>query len=211
MLLLNAIYLLYQYCEKEYFFFLKLVKLRLFPAEISAFFVKLIKDTIHVREEHGVVRPDMIQQLLEARKGKKHEESPNGIIDTGFATVDESALTANKNVKQSLTDLDLAAQALIFFFAGFDTVSTLMYFMSYELALNPNIQQRLQKEIDDTLKECNGDLTYEALLKMKYMDMVVCGMYAIIYYLPSINFHILLSLFLIIQIFSIFLITYLII
>ncbi|KAK9752578.1 Cytochrome P450 [Popillia japonica] len=48
-----------------------------------------------------------------------------------------------------------------------------MSFMGYELVVNPDIQIRLQKEIDDTLEECNGKLTYEALLKMKYMDMVI--------------------------------------
>ncbi|KAK9752523.1 Cytochrome P450 [Popillia japonica] len=69
--------------------------------------------------------------------------------------------------------MDIAAQAMIFFLAGFDSVSVLMSFMGYELVANPDIQTTLQKEIDDTLTECNGKLTYEALLKMKYMDMVI--------------------------------------
>ncbi|GJQ77433.1 hypothetical protein Trydic_g20831 [Trypoxylus dichotomus] len=155
--------------------FCKLVGLKLFPEDIYNFFMKLIRDTIHMRETQGIVRPDMINQLLEARKGKKfYEEPSNGIVDTGFATVQESTIhTANKP-KQEFTDVDIAAQALIFFFAGFDSVSTLMCFMGYELAVQPDIQKKLQDEIDETLRECNGKLTYEALMKMKYMDMVIC-------------------------------------
>ncbi|KAK9752567.1 Cytochrome P450 [Popillia japonica] len=154
--------------------FCKAINLQLFSSDIYHFFNKLIKDTIQARETHGTVRPDMIHLLLEARKGKKVVDSPTEVIDTGFATVQESAIHTNSTKPiQEITDMDIAAQAMIFFFAGFDSVSVLMSFMGYELVLNPDIQKRLQEEIDDTLKQCNGKLTYEALLKMKYMDMVI--------------------------------------
>ncbi|KAK9752572.1 Cytochrome P450 [Popillia japonica] len=170
----------------------KAMKIRLFPSEIYDFFINLTKDTIKARETHGIVRPDMINLLLEARKGKKIDDTSNGVVDarnskkiddtsngvvdTGFATVQESAIhnTSPTKQNQGLTDVDIAAQAMIFFFAGFDSVSTLLCFMAYELVVNPDVQKRLQEEIDDTLRECNGKLTYEALLKMKYMDMIIC-------------------------------------
>ncbi|KAI4464076.1 cytochrome p450 [Holotrichia oblita] len=152
----------------------KAIKLQLFPGDVYHFFKKLIKDTIQARETHGTIRPDMIHLLLEARKGRKLDDSSTEVIDTGFATVQESSIHTNSTTPiQEITDLDIAAQAMIFFFAGFDSVSVLMSFMGYELVANPDIQTRLQEEIDDTLKECKGKLTYEALLKMKYMDMVV--------------------------------------
>lgn len=45
--------------------------------------------------------------------------------------------------------------------------------LAYELARNPNIQDRLINEIDDTNSALDGaDVTYEALNKMKYLDMV---------------------------------------
>ncbi|KAF5272259.1 hypothetical protein FQR65_LT17480 [Abscondita terminalis] len=68
---------------------------------------------------------------------------------------------------------DIIAQALNFIFGGLETSTTVMTFIAYELALNENIQKRLQQEIDDTLFDCRGKLTYEALQSMKYMDMVV--------------------------------------
>ncbi|KAK9752573.1 Cytochrome P450 [Popillia japonica] len=155
--------------------FCKAINLKLFPDDIYNFFMKLIKDTIQTRETQRIVRPDMINLLIEARKGKKNDDTSNGVIDTGFATVQESSIHTNPTKsKQELTDVDIAAQAMIFFFAGFDSVSTLMYFMGYELVVNPDVQKRLQEEIDETLRECNGKLTYEALMKMEYMDMVVC-------------------------------------
>ncbi|RZC32285.1 p450 domain containing protein, partial [Asbolus verrucosus] len=47
-----------------------------------------------------------------------------------------------------------------------------MCFMSYELGVNSDIQERLRQEIDETMESCNGKITYEALMSMKYMDMV---------------------------------------
>jgi cytochrome P450 len=72
-------------------------------------------------------------------------------------------------------DDDITAQTLLFFMAGFDTASTLLSFASLQLAMNPDIQSRLQDEIDETLKEDGGKLTYEALHGIKYLDMVVSG------------------------------------
>jgi cytochrome P450 family 9 len=73
-------------------------------------------------------------------------------------------------------DDDLAAQAVLFFLAGFDTASTLLCFASHQLATHPDIQSRLQEEIDMTLKKDGGNLTYETVLGMKYLDMVISGM-----------------------------------
>jgi len=42
--------------------------------------------------------------------------------------------------------------------------------------MHPDIQSRLQEEIDITLKESGGKLTYDATQNMTYLDMVVSGM-----------------------------------
>lgn len=150
--------------------------MQVFSREVSNFFKQLVSDTIKVREERNIVRQDMINLLLEARKGiKKHEE--NGVIDTGFSTAQESDEFAGKSTKTTryISDMDITSQAMIFFFGGFDSVSGLMCFIGYELATNPEIQDKLREEIWCTLEECGGKLAYEALFEMKYMDMVVSG------------------------------------
>lgn len=149
--------------------------LRVFSEEVCRFFRTLVVGNMKEREAKGIVRPDMIHLLMEAKKGQlKHDDHITGVMDKGFAVIEESAVVKEeKRQKIQLTDDDVTAQALIFFFAGFDTVSILMCFVAYELAVNPVIQQRLQEEVDFTLEECKGRLTYEALLKMEYLDMVI--------------------------------------
>ncbi|KAJ8916091.1 hypothetical protein NQ315_004457 [Exocentrus adspersus] len=87
--------------------------------------------------------------------------------------VPKNNIPAKSKPVKDLSEIDVVAQAMIFFLAGFDSVSTLMCFTTYELAANPDIQDRLRQEVMTTLDECGGKITYEGLLKMKYLDMVV--------------------------------------
>jgi cytochrome P450 family 6 len=69
----------------------------------------------------------------------------------------------------------LAAQAFVFFLAGFETSSATMSFCLYELSLHQDIQERLREEIDVVLKKYDGKITYEAIQEMEYLDKVVSG------------------------------------
>lgn len=63
----------------------------------------------------------------------------------------------------------------MFFAAGFETSSTTLSFAFYELAVNPEIQKKLQNEIDSNLEENDQKLTYEGITKMEYLEWVVQG------------------------------------
>ncbi|KAF7278759.1 hypothetical protein GWI33_007992 [Rhynchophorus ferrugineus] len=126
----------------------KMFKMTMFRKEVNDFFTALISDTVPTREKENIYRPDMLQNLIDARK--KNGE------------------------KESFTIEDITAQAAIFFFAGFDSVSSVMSFTSYELALNQDIQDKLRKEILDISEENDGNITYDVIKQMKYLDMVIC-------------------------------------
>lgn len=74
-----------------------------------------------------------------------------------------------------LTVEELAAQAFIFFLAGFDTSSTTLAFCFYELAFNPIVQQRARDEIRDRLQRHGGKLSYEAIMEIQYIDQIIKG------------------------------------
>ncbi|GBP58407.1 Cytochrome P450 9e2 [Eumeta japonica] len=99
-------------------------------------------------------------------------ESINDEKDAGFATAEESAI-GKKVIKQVWEDDYLVAQAIIFFFGGFDTVSTAMVFLLYELAVNPDVQHRLREEIDGCHEMYEGKIEYDKINQLKYLDMVV--------------------------------------
>ncbi|RLU15511.1 hypothetical protein DMN91_012505 [Ooceraea biroi] len=124
----------------------RIIGLKFVRKQVMNFFHDLVDTTIKTRDEKGIVRPDMLQLMMENR-GK--EGKPDMSID------------------------DMISQAFIFFFGGFDSTSTLMCFAAHEIAINPNVQEALQNEIDKVLEETNGQGTYEAINNMEYLDAVI--------------------------------------
>lgn len=103
--------------------FMKYFKVQLFDKEIETFFQEAVQEMMKIREEKGIIRHDMINLLIQAKKGNlSHEVKDDEKISEGFATVEESNL-GKSQVKTVWDDDDLAAQCFIFFFAGFDTVT----------------------------------------------------------------------------------------
>lgn len=168
-------------------FILKFILLRTFPKimekfgfdfiekDTDTFFRSMVLDTMKAREEHKIFRPDMINILMQVRKGTLDagdEQQQVGAND-GFATVEESSV-GRAVVKRKWNDSQIIAQCFLFFVAGFDTSSNLLTFVAYELLANPDVQQTLYEEIKATHESRQGKrLDYDALQKMKYMDQVI--------------------------------------
>ncbi|XP_017864588.1 PREDICTED: probable cytochrome P450 9h1 [Drosophila arizonae] len=131
---------------------MKSLGLSILDEKMINYFRSLVFDAIKFREKNSIIRPDMIHLLMEAQRKVNESEESN----------------------KKFTDDDLLAQCLLFFFAGFETVSTCLCFVTYELCMNPTVQQQLYEEILDVEQQLQGKpLDYDSLMHMKYMDMVV--------------------------------------
>lgn len=143
------------------------------PRDSTKFFKKLVKDTIDHRRKTKETRPDVIQLLIQAQDGTLTHEPEHKDDHGGFAVIEESDI-GKKGVKQTWSDVEIAAQCFLFFVAGFDTTSTLLTFASYELAVNDDVQEKIFKEIQETKGKLMGKpINYELLQKMEYLDAFV--------------------------------------
>lgn len=55
--------------------------------------------------------------------------------------------------RRLLTNEELVAQCLLFLLAGYETTSTTLAYIMYEMSVNPEAQKRLQEEIDELFPE----------------------------------------------------------
>ncbi|XP_047000613.1 cytochrome P450 6k1-like [Schistocerca americana] len=133
------------------------------PKDITEYFTCVVDDTVKHREKTGIIRKDFMQLMIQLRN--------NGYVDDSFSiTGKKGAEHGNK----TLTTKEMAAQAWVFFLGGFETSSTTVSFCQYELFRHPDIQKKLQEEVDDVMRKTNGDVTYDDIMtKMPYMEKVV--------------------------------------
>lgn len=73
---------------------------------------------------------------------------------------------------KALSDIEVLAQSIIFIFAGYETTSNALSFIMHTLATHPDVQKKLQQEIDTTLPN-KAFPTYDVMMEMEYLDMVV--------------------------------------
>lgn len=55
------------------------------------------------------------------------------------------------HIPTALTDIEVLAQAFIFIFAGYEPTSNTLGFLAYELAMHPDVQEKVLQEIDTVL------------------------------------------------------------
>lgn len=145
-------------------FLTKLFKIRFGDVDVTKFILDIMNQSINYREKNQIVRKDFLQILMRLRKGEKMQEED--VVDgNANGTINEEPLSLN----------DMAGQSYIYIVAGDSPSSGTMSFCIHELAKNLHIQQEAFQEISSVLEKYDGNLTYESLSEMKYLDACIDG------------------------------------
>lgn len=131
--------------------FLDFIQVRLVNKKVSDFFIKVLKENIEKREKDSIEIDDFLNLLIK--------------------------MLGKENGEGSLTFNQLAAQAFVFFIAGYDTTSTTLNFCFIELAMNQDVQDKLRSAILEELKKCDDQIDYQNIMEIEYLNMVVNGKY----------------------------------
>ncbi|CAD7084746.1 unnamed protein product [Hermetia illucens] len=150
--------------------------LMIFSKDNKNLFYKMIIENMNTREKNNIHRPDLINLLMQIRKGELHHEDGNDDAEhESIAAVKEEIHNhGNISAKKLWTDNEIIAQCFLFFIAGFETSSATLRYLAYELATNPEVQEKLVTEIDKLHENLDGShLSYEKIQSLKYLDMVI--------------------------------------
>lgn len=146
---------------QPFFWFCKLIPFRIIiiylfirfvTDEMDKFIRDIVKNAVKYRKENNIIANDYLGSLLQ-------------ILDKRRET-------------ETLLDFDYTNEICIHFTGlmtdGMETSSTFMQFMLYGIAANPDVQERLKAEIDG-IYEKYGQLTYESIQEMNYLDNIFNG------------------------------------
>lgn len=115
---------------------------------VSKYVLNLITSVIKARtEDPSLVRKDFIQTAMEWMENAKEEER--------------------------ITIEMCAAQAFLFYIAGYETNAATASFCIYELCRYPTWMEKAQTEVDALMKKRNGKILYEDLAELKVVDMCI--------------------------------------
>ncbi|XP_051155354.1 probable cytochrome P450 6a14 isoform X2 [Leptopilina boulardi] len=148
------------FCSKV----LDILKVPFIPKDVAYFFNTVFTDVINQRRNNHLVRKDFLNLLIQLMVHGEVEED------------EESKNPQKKQQSEKNTDTismsTACAQSFVFFAAGFETSSSTTTYCLHELAQNLEIQEKLRKEINNTLRS-RTTLTYEDVQAMSYLDKVV--------------------------------------
>jgi len=145
---------------------LKTFNMNVFPEKPTKFFYDVVLQTINSRKEAKSRRNDLVDMMIDAVKGD---------LDQNENETDQFYKDAklDHKVTKKLSEFEIVSTALVILIAGYDTTANTLSYVCYELAKNPEIQERLREEVDDIIDDDCKNIKYEQLQKMPYMDMVL--------------------------------------
>ncbi|CAH2276505.1 thromboxane-A synthase [Pelobates cultripes] len=151
--------------------------------QINSFFLKVIRDIIAQRDDQPANerRRDFLQLMLDARDSfsnitVEHFDIVNQ-ADLSAPRVDhQEARMANadspKKTTKTLNEEEILGQAFLFLIAGYETTCSLLSFATYLLAIHPECQDKVLREVDE-FSEKHVLADYNTVNELPYLDMVI--------------------------------------
>lgn len=123
------------------------------------FLTTTVKEAMEVRKQD---KSGEFTDLLKLMMDTQTEHTDTGVSeDKSFEEMKEGGMSED----------DITINGVIFLAAGYETTASLLAFMTYCLATNPEYQERLLNEIDLISGSTDAGITYDNVQKMEFLDM----------------------------------------
>ncbi|KAG8302122.1 hypothetical protein J6590_037502 [Homalodisca vitripennis] len=161
----SVVMLLKMYLMNAFPIFKKIHCFNYMDSDVTEFFTRTIRSAVEYRESQSVERFDFLDLLIKLRRSQS-------ILEEGEKSPDLPGSSTLRK-REGLTIEEITAQTFAFFAAGYETTANTIMFCLYELACDNRIQDKLSWEVKEVLGRHGGDISYQALQEMSYMEQVI--------------------------------------
>ncbi|KAL9963555.1 hypothetical protein ACROYT_G027074 [Oculina patagonica] len=109
------------------------------------------------------------KEIVATKRAGKTDLSRKDMLDLMLAASDDPSVPESKK----LSDMEVIAQSFVFLIAGYDTSSNTLGLTCHHIATHPDVQDKLQQEIDSVWTDEEQVPTYETVNELPYLDMVI--------------------------------------
>ncbi|GFX25012.1 cytochrome P450 3A8 [Trichonephila clavipes] len=138
------------------------------------FFRDITMNVIKQRKETGKRYNDFLQMLMDIADETSENENQEAAEDEAdrFGSVSHNGVTSFTSKNKKLTNTELLSQCVLFFMVGYETSASVLTFVAYCLATNPEWQEKLIKEVDEAFQKYS-EMSYDVVREMKVLDAIV--------------------------------------
>ena len=118
------------------------------------------------------IKPDYLQGIAKGIIKSRRQQGLTGRKDLLHLMMIANEETTGEGVSK-LSDEEIVAQSILFLLAGYETSSNTLSFTLYRLAVNPDVQNKLRKEITEAMESSAQKPLYEVAQSIEYLDCVI--------------------------------------
>ncbi|CAG2170099.1 unnamed protein product [Oppiella nova] len=147
----------------------KLLRVQPFPTDAINYFKelthKLVKERVEENLTESKKRKDFLQIMIDANR-----ESDDALVTDDIKEIFEShdIPEPKPTAGQTLSTIEMTAQCILFFVAGFDTTTSALAHTLHYLSKHPDIQRKLYDEVESV-----ADFSADTLATLPYLNAVI--------------------------------------
>ena len=150
---------------------LEVLNVNIMKPKETKYFRDMIVNTMNARKKSKDRRNDIIDLMLDCLKEDKSEDKE---AEDNTNQFDKDRKFAHNKKGAKVSEDEVVATALVLLIAGYDTTGMTLSYLAYAMAKNPEIQQKLQAEVDQAFEDNNGEMPdYNVIQSLPYIDMVL--------------------------------------
>lgn len=137
------------------------------------YFKKVCQRIISNRRQNGQRQEDFLQLMMDAQDGSLAVTGePSAGPENKLFGIDVEGKPESTQPTKRLAEVEAMAQCVLFFIAGQETTSSTIAFAAYLLALHPDVQDKLRKEVDECMEMHGPEPNLDVVSRLKYLHCV---------------------------------------